>query len=118
MTDDRYQEAERSLEDDLRDVKILLDREEGRPVPLLLERHYGAPPREIAHVVVLLDDTATRRRLRARATAAFDHLGYVVAPKPGCDVYDVTAGAGAPSAHEEIVALARFQGLPRDRGPA
>ena len=43
--------------------------------------------------------------------AAFRHLGYVIAPVPGSDVYDVLPPRGEVSAHEVIRALARFAEL-------
>jgi len=101
----------RDLQTDLRDVQIFIRSAFKGPIWIELHRHYGSKPNEIAYVVVDVADTERRRLIRARAEAAFRHLGYVIAPVPGSDVYDVLPPRGEVSAHEVIRALARFAEL-------
>jgi hypothetical protein len=102
----------RRLTRDLRDLRVYLQSRfpDAAPIPLYVERHYGAQPFKIACVVIGLPDRALRRQVRARAEAALHHLGYRVENR-GCDVYDLWPCQTEMSAHDHLRALARFRGL-------
>lgn len=103
---------DRSLWADLRDLQIFLERScTGTPaIPLYVERHYGAAPREIAFVVVGLPDHALRRQVRALVEAGLRHLGYEIQNR-GSDVFDVWPDPREASAHDIVRAVKRFEDL-------
>jgi hypothetical protein len=103
---------DRSLPADLRDLQIFLERccPNTPAIPLYVERHYGATPREIAFVVVGLPDQALRRQVRALAEAGLRHLGYEIQNR-GSDVFDVWPDPREASAHDMVRAVKRFEHL-------
>lgn len=101
----------RDLQTDLRDVQIFIRSAFEGPICIELHRHYGSKSNEIAYVVIDVTDVERRRLIQTRAEVAFRHMGYVVAPRPGSDVYEVLPRGGELSAHDAIRALARFADL-------
>jgi hypothetical protein len=104
---------------DLQDVRLYLERRfpDQAPIHIRLLRHYGSRADEIAYLVVLIDRQEDRRRVRAAGEVALGHIGYLFAPHPGADVYDLAPSTDDRSAHETIRALRRFSDLPHENLP-
>jgi|GEM_PF-2858359 len=111
---ERTMAAEQRLKEDL--VRIACWIEASHPEclsALEVQRHYSCEDNEIAHVVPLVKDQATRRLIRGEAEAAFRALGWTIRPE-GRDVRAIFGRAQSRSQHERLRAFSEIQKVMRN----
>ncbi|WP_157968997.1 hypothetical protein [Tropicimonas sp. IMCC34011] len=111
---ERTMAAEQRLKEDL--VRIACWIEASHPEclsALEVQRHYSCEDNEIAHVVPLVKDQATRRLIRGEAEAAFRALGWTIRPE-GRDVRSIFGRAQSRSQHERLQAFSEIQKVMRN----